>query len=88
MKVSMDGLRWQLLESYNSLTQKLNRNIKDKSWDPEIIINPSEIEKEMDGIRSCIVTLAFMYDDSEDGFKILDNPQFENFNPKEEDENN
>jgi hypothetical protein len=34
----MDGLRWQLLESYNSLTRKLNDNIKDKSWSPEIIL--------------------------------------------------
>lgn len=28
MKVSMDGLRWQLLNNYNSLTRKLNKGIK------------------------------------------------------------
>lgn len=84
MDVSMDGLRCQLLESYNSLTRKLNANIKDKSWSPEIIINPDQIQKEMETIRSCIITLAYMYDDSEDGFKILENPTFEEFNPDDD----
>lgn len=28
MDVSMDGLRWQLINNYNSLTKKLNKNIK------------------------------------------------------------
>ena len=80
----MDGLRWQLLESYNSLTRKLNENIKDKSWNPEIIIDPDRIQKEMEIMRSCIITLAYMYDYSENGFKILENPQFETFNPDDE----
>lgn len=81
MDVSMDGLRWQLLESYNSLTKKLNNNIKDKSWNPEIIINPDEIQNEMRMIRNCVITLAYMYDPREDGFKQLENPTFEEFNP-------
>lgn len=81
MDVSMDGLRWQLLESYNSLTRKLNDNIKDKSWSPEIIINPGEIQREMETIRSCVITLAYMYDSRENGFKELENPTFEEFNP-------
>ena len=33
MKVSMDGLRRTMIANYNSLTRKLNSNVKDKSWD-------------------------------------------------------
>jgi hypothetical protein len=63
MKVSMDGLRWQLLNSYNSLTRKLNKNIKKyDTFGDEISLSPEDIQKEMDNIRSCIVTLAYMYD--------------------------
>lgn len=84
MKVSMDGLRWQLLNNYNSLTRKLNKGIKQyDTFDNEITLGPDEIQKEMDNIRSCIVTLAYMYDDSEDGFKILEDPHFESFNEEE-----
>jgi hypothetical protein len=75
MEVSMDGLRWQLLGNYNALTRKLNNAIDDN----EIKLSPSDIQKAMDNIRSCIVTLAYMYHESE--FEILDNPTFEEFNP-------
>ncbi len=86
MKVSMDGLRWQLLNSYNSLTEKLNSKIE-KDWgEKEITIDPDYIQKEMDIIRECIVTLAYMYDDREDGFKILEDPKFETFNQEIEEE--
>lgn len=86
MKVSMDGLRWQLLSSYNSLTEKLNSKIE-KDWgEKEITIDPDYIQKEMDIMRECIVTLAYMYDDREDGFKILENPKFETFNQEVEEE--
>ncbi len=81
----MDGLRWQLLRNYNSLTRKLNRATKTyESFSDEIEIAPEDIKNEMDNIRSCIVTLAYMYDNSEDGFKILENPTFEDFYEKEE----
>lgn len=82
MDVSMDGLRLQLIDDYNSLTKKLNNSIKDKSWNPEIIINPLDIEKEMDGIRDAIVTLAFCYIKGE--FECMaEDIHFEYFNPNE-----
>jgi len=85
MEVSMDGLRRQLLWNYNSLVEKLNNNIKDKSWEPEIIISPDSIQRELDGIRSCIVTLAFTYQQGEDGWKEMDeNTHFELFNPEDD----
>jgi hypothetical protein len=87
MRVSMDGLRWQLLNNYNSLTRKLNRSIKKyETFDDEITLSPEDIQKEMDDIRSCIVTLAYMYDNREDGFKILEDPHFESFNEIEEED--
>ena len=85
MEVSMDGLRRQLLWNYNSLVEKLNNNIKDKSWEPEIIISPDSIQRELDGIRSCIVTLAFTYQEGEGGWKEMDeNTHFELFNPEDD----
>jgi hypothetical protein len=84
MNVNFDGLRKRLIADYNSLTRKLNGGIKDKSWDAHILIDPHEIEREMDGIRNGIVTLAFMYQDGPDGFQELhENTHFEDFNPIE-----
>ena len=85
MEVSMDGLRKHLIANYNSLTRKLNESIKDKSFDPEIVISPDYISREMDSIRNVIVTLAFMYQDGEGGFKELpEDTHFENFNPEDD----
>ena len=84
MNVNMDGLRMRLIHDYNFLTRKLNSNIKDKSWDPEIIVDPNYIKKEMDGIRDSIITLAFCYMGGQDGFKELpEDTQFEIFFPEE-----
>jgi hypothetical protein len=83
MEVSMDGLRKRLIADYNSLTKKLNDSVKDKSWDPEIIIDPDYISREMEGIRNAIVTLAFMYQEGEGGFKELsEETHFETFIPE------
>jgi predicted nuclease with TOPRIM domain len=88
MKVSMDGLRWQLLDNYNSLVRKLNTNIVDKTWEPQLTIDVDDIQDNLDNIRSCIVTLAYMFDKSEGGFDILKDPHFEEFNPEIETEEN
>ena len=84
MKVSMDGLRWQLLDNYNSLTRKLNKHTDED----RVRIDVDEIQNQMDNIRSCIVTLAYMFDKSEGGFDILKDPHFEEFNPEVETEEN
>ena len=87
MEVSMDGLRRQMVFNYNSLVEKLNSRIQDKSWDPTIVIDPDYIQKELDSLRSCIVTLAFTYMDGEGGWKEMDeNTHFEQFNPEEDEE--
>jgi len=85
MEVSMNGLRNQLLRNYNSLVTKLNSNIKDKSWDPHIIVEVDSIQRELDTIRDCIVTLAFTYQEGEGGWKEMDeNTEFAIFNPEED----
>ena len=84
----MDGLRKQLLRNYNSLTEKLNSKITNSSSDPQITIDADYIQRELDGLRSCIVTLAFTYMDGEDGWKEMDeNTHFEEFNPEDDEEN-
>jgi len=76
----MDGLRLQLLSNYNALTRKLNKGLsEDKTTST---VETYDIEGNMEVIRQCIVTLAFMYDDKENGFKELSNPLFETFNDK------
>jgi hypothetical protein len=85
MEVSMDGLRWQLLGSYNSLVRKLNQSIiKHDSFESEIEMNPNEIQQELDIMRTCIVTLSYMY--MEGNFEILKDPQFETFNEEKDEE--
>ena len=81
----MDGLRWQLLGSYNSLVRKLNQSIiNHDSFESEIKMNPNEIQQDLDVMRSCIVTLAYMY--SEGNFEILKDPKFETFNEQEDED--
>ena len=82
MKVSMDGLRLQLLSNYNALTRKLNKGMSPNKT--ETTVNVDDIEGNVEVIRQCIVTLAYMYDNREDGFKELENPLFEQFNPDSE----
>ena len=73
----MDGLRLQLLSNYNALTRKLNKGLsEDKTT---TTVETYDIEGNMEVIRQCIVTLAYMYDNSEGGFKELENPYFETF---------
>lgn len=87
MKVSFEGLRSQLLRSYNSLTQKLN-NATEKDFDgrdyDKIQIYASDIEREMEGIRNIVVTMAYMFQEGEDGFKEMENPYFEDFHSEDD----
>lgn len=80
MQISMDGLRKRLIADYNSLTNKLNNNIVDKSSDPTIVIDPNLITEEMERIRMGLVTLAFSYMEGEESFNAMDeNTHFEVF---------
>ena len=82
MQVSMNGLRNQLLMNYNSLVYKLNKRI---DGDDIVDLEVDTIQRELEGIRSCIVTLAFTYMEGEDGWESMDeNTHFEQFNPEED----
>jgi len=82
MDVSMDGLRLQLLSNYNALTRKLNKGMNESKT--ETTVDVYEIEGNMEVIRNCIVTLSFMSEDGENGFKELENQYFESFNYNDE----
>ena len=62
MEVNFDGLRKHLINDYNLLVKKLNRSNKDG----EITIESSDIERDLDGLRNGLVTLAFMYQEVRD----------------------
>ena len=83
MNVSFDGLRKRLIADYNSLVEKLNHSITDG----QVEVDVDYISRQLDGLRNGLVTLAFIYQDGEDGFKTLDeNTHFETFNPMEDEE--
>lgn len=83
MDVNFDGLRKRLINDYNSLVEKLNHSITDG----QVEVDVDYISRQLDGLRNGLVTLAFIYQDGEDGFKTLDeNTHFETFNPIEDEE--
>lgn len=87
MEVSMNGLRNQLLSNYNSLVSVLNSSIKDESWDPHVIVDVDRIQRQLDTIRDCIVTLAFTYQEGEGGWESMpDDTKFLTFNPEEDED--
>lgn len=75
MNVSMDGLRKSLIANYNSLTKKLNSAIRDE----HILINPHEIQREMEALRNGLVTIAFIYIEGEFD-SMSEQTHFEEFN--------
>lgn len=87
MDVSFDGLRKSLIRSHNSLVKKLNegRGVKyDFIGVHKVEVDVDSIQRDLDELRSCIVTLAFMYQDGPDGFQELpEETHFEEFNPQE-----
>jgi hypothetical protein len=87
MQVSMDGLRKRLVSDYNSLVLKLNNSVKDPSWDPQIIIDPEMIRKEIEGLKNAIVVLAFS--SLENSWESMDEEtRFEDFFDADDVENN
>ena len=83
MNVSFDGLRKRLISDYNSLVEKLNHSITDG----QVEVDVDYISRQLDGLRNGLVTLAFIYQDGENGFEPLDeNTHFEIFNPIEDEE--
>ena len=82
MKVSMNGLRNQLLRNYNSLVYKLNKRIDGEDIND---LEVYDIQRELEGLRSCIVTLAFTSMEGDGGWESMDeNTYFEEFNPEED----
>jgi len=77
MEVNFDNLRRRSISSYNSLVSKLNHN---RDSDGHITIDSDYIEQDLESLRSSLATLAFIYQEGEDGFKPLDeNIHFEEF---------
>lgn len=81
MNVNFDGLRKFLISDYNSLVRTLNIGISSSG---SVCVDADDIQRQLDGIRQAIVTLAFMYQDGEDGFQSFDeNTNFESFNSEQ-----
>lgn len=86
MNVDFNNLRVQALLSYHRLCTELNLAIKDKSFDPVIIISPSKIQKEMDMLRFLIGSIACVFEEGDENFKMVKDevPDLAEFNPDPE----
>ena len=87
MEVNFNGLRKRLIADYNNLVEKLNSHIEEPILgETEIRVYPEYLQRELDGLRTGLVALAFTYQKGEDGFDCLDeNTHFESFNPEPKD---
>lgn len=90
MNINFNNVRLQACIAYDKLCNKLNRAIKDKSFSPEIIIDPEDIQEEMNDLRMMIGTIAMTYQEGEEGFKDVyaeeypEGKSMQEFNPEEE----
>lgn len=67
MKVDFNNLRKQLAFSFDKVTKKLNEGIlPDKAYNGEkqgnILVDTEDLQKSMDELRSCIVSLLCCYE--------------------------
>jgi hypothetical protein len=73
MKVNFNNLRKQALYSYHRLATKLNEakeeRIEDGYDDGKIEIDPDDIQKEMDELRSYLFGIACVYREGDEEFK-------------------
>lgn len=69
MEVNFDNLRRRAISSYNSLVSKLNHK---RDSDGYITIDSDYIEQDLESLRSSLATLAFIYQEGENGFESLD----------------
>jgi hypothetical protein len=63
MQSSLDSISQKLTEHFNSLTTILDGSIRDKSWDPCLILDPESIRRDLDGLQAGIQSLI-RYSDS------------------------
>lgn len=71
MKVDLNNLRLQTAFAYDRLVKTLNANIKDKSWDPTVIVSAEDVQEDLDDLRQMIVSLCCVYLEGDDNFKSL-----------------
>lgn len=105
MEVNFNNLRSQAVYAYDRLCEKLNRAINTEcagDWIDGygtcqqrgvIVIDPNDIQKDMDSLRSMIGAIAMVYEPEDEKFKDVyseifpeDKPErMKEFNPESED---
>lgn len=64
MQVDFNGLRRNLINAYNDLVEHLNEKVESTGGMTEIEIELEDIEQAIDELRTCIATLAMLYEES------------------------
>ena len=62
MQSSLDNIGQKLAEHFNSLTSILDGSIRDKSWDPCLILDPELVRHDLDGLQTGIQSLIHYSD--------------------------
>ena len=89
MEVNFNNLRKQALRAYDSLVNKLNNSFIDDDNSDRIIINASDIQKDLDDLRQTIGFIAMCNDENDENFKDVysevygEDVQMEIFNKNE-----
>jgi len=94
MTINFNNLRKQALYAYDSLTEKLNCSFlkeqehvyekdedgKERCINGDMLLNRSDIQKDMDDLRSLLGTIASVYEQNDENFKDV----YSEVYPKEE----
>ena len=84
MKVNMNGLRHNIVDSLASLTDKLNCSINDEGM---LMLDPDSIRQDLNELQSFVAGLCCIYEPNDETFADMsDYVHLPDFAPIEEDE--
>ena len=73
MKVNFNNLRKQAVFSYDRLVKKLNHKITNDNGEKFIIIDPDDIQEDLDDLRMQLMGITCVYEEGNEDFKDLTN---------------
>lgn len=71
MKVDFNNLRLNLIREYNALVGELNNAIVEDVDMNRVIVPVTDIVRELDNIRTSLVTLGSLYEEGDEECKVV-----------------
>lgn len=66
MKIDFNNVRIQTCREFESLCKALNES---EEYEGYMLVDPNDIQKQMDFLRTCISSIAMTFEDGRDDFK-------------------